>query len=205
MSAVQSTGCYYTIPVDIANSEAEFFYMCRARAIPDGSVHPIGRGRDGSGAGWSIASYGSGSGGEMAVVTTAGTSPGLKTATLSDFGGIPGVWYTYHGAYKSGSYVKFGINGIWGATTAHASTTLRASSQGLSINRFNSANATGEYDLRFLGLATAVPTDAELLALHYDILELERDSAFDYGGLLTSIGAGGGGGGVVQASNTIWF
>lgn len=205
LSAAQNSGSYYTIPVDINNSESEFFWICRARTIPGGSIHPISRGRDGAGSGWSILSYGSGDGGEMAVITTTGSGAGFYAATATGMGSMQNVWHTYMGAYKSGSYVKFGVDGIWRATTSFVSTGLRSSSQGLSIGRFNNANATAECDIRFVGLGLAVPTDSELMAIHNDILELERDAGFGSFGLLAASGGGASGLGSGGRNKVIMF
>lgn len=187
MYASISSNCFFTLPIDIANSESEFFWICRAR----GDIHPISRGRDGSGSGWSILSYCGNGGGEMAVITTTGVGAGFQQATHSSSSGLFNAWTTYMGAYKSGSYVKFGVDGHWKVTTNFVSTGLRASGQGLSINRFNSASATANFDLRFLGLSNFMPSDGACLEMHYELLEYERTPEYLRGGVL--LGSAGGG------------
>lgn len=163
---------YWDITTNIADAISELFVIARVRFEGSGAAHPFGRGADAAaGNGWSLQTILTASEATFHVVTTSGGAA-LKTATSADTR-APGQWYTYMAAYKSGSYVKVGVDGIWLDTESIATTGIRSSSQGLSVNRNNSLSATGNFDIKMLGIGTTIPADQDLLTLHREIMALE--------------------------------
>lgn len=198
-----AASAYMTAANNIIDAQSEFFVVARVRFEGSNAAHPLERGRDGSGSGWSVQTIMDSGSARFYVVTTSGGAA-ARTADYSETY-VPGQWYTYMGAYKSGSYVKVGVDGIWLDTETFTATGLRSSGQGLSVNRLNSASATGSFDMKLLGMGTAIPTDQDLLNIHQEILALERQPSIEGGVLLTSVGGGGGGGSTAAPANAIWF
>lgn len=196
---------YGNFITNIADAQSEVFVIARVRIQGTDFGGVLGRGRDGgAGSGWSL---------QIALEPHTATchavtmSGGAAARTIQDgIARTPGKWYTLMAAYKSGAYVKVGIDGVWTGTTAFTATGLRDSTQGLNVNRLNSATANGDFDLKVIGIGTAIPPDEILPQLHKEIVALDDYVDIDYGALLTSVGAGGGGGGsTASPQNVIWF
>jgi hypothetical protein len=106
------------------------------------SKFPLVRGRDGSGAGWSIAIgiYTSGLSESAVVTTSAGatqfTATGTSTLALN-------TWYYLTGVWTAGVSIKHYVNGILEATTNTSSTNLRTSTEGWVIGTLNTTFTSG--------------------------------------------------------------
>lgn len=197
LAATAGAGARLALATNVADAVSELFVIARVKFRAGETAETICRGRDGSGDGWSIRTPFGATGATFYAVTTSG---GAALRTAEDLRVYqPERWYTYFGAYKSGSYVKVGVDGVWTATSAFANTGLRASTLGMGINRANSFDATSNYNIRFLGVGTTIPSDGDLMVLHHEILENEQEEYLRYGGLLSSVGGGGG------SSFLAWF
>lgn len=175
---------------NILDAQSEVFCIARIKIQVGGWANVCCRGRDGSGAGWSIDGSHDVAGGHMNVVTTSG-GDALRSAPYSKVF-EHNSWHTVHYAYKSGAYVRSGDSGIWRAETTFAATGLRGSTVGLGINRVNSFNATSNFFLRFWGMGTSVPNDSALESMHLELLASERAYEVPGSALMSSVGASGG-------------
>lgn len=168
-----ATNQFWTLNSNVLDAVSELFIIARVRFEGSGAAHPLSRGADAAaGSGWSLQCILTATEATFYAVTTSGGAA-LRTATSANTRAA-GQWYTFMAAYKSGSYVKVGVDGVWLATTAITATGLRDSVQGLSINRNNSLTATGNFDIKVLGTGSAIPPDADLLSLHHEIVALEN-------------------------------
>lgn len=101
----------------------------------------MGRGRDGSGAGWSLAAVMLSTGFNASIVTTV---PSIAQINAS-YSTTPtaNAWYNYMAVWSPGSSLKVYVNGVLRATALTSSTVLRSSTDGWTstINTsYNNAN-----------------------------------------------------------------
>lgn len=172
MFATLNSGARFLLTTNVADAVSEVFCIARVKFRHNGTAHVLCRGRDGSGAGWSLQGFHGTGGGQMNAVTTSG-GDALRQAL--DTRSFPAdTWITLHYAYKSGAYVRIGDNGVWRTETTFTATGLRASTVGMGINKANNFNATGDFFARFVGVGTAIPNDAALMDIHQEILSNEQ-------------------------------
>lgn len=178
LSAAVSSGSFLNLGSNFADSVSSFLVFARVR-INSGQVADVfNRGRDGSGAGWSVFFQFDNTNIQFAVVTTSGGAAAFN-ATVAHGTGI-GEWVTVAALYNSANYLRVWVNGSQVANTNITTTTLRNSSVGIKINSAHSTSATGDFDLRLFGLATGyIPTDFEMMMMHLELMELEKNPMYE--------------------------
>jgi len=106
---------------------------------------PLARGRDGSGAGWSIAIGLNTSGTSLsAIVTTSGGTTQF-TATSTSILAL-NTWYYLTGVWTAGVSIRHYVNGVLEATTNTSSTNLRTSTDGWGIGSLSTTSFTSGYN-----------------------------------------------------------
>jgi len=106
---------------------------------------PLARGRDGSGAGWSIGIglYTSGIS-QSAIVTTSGGTTQFSATGTSIL--ALNTWYYLTGVWTAGVSIRHYVNGVLEATANTSSTNLRTSTDGWVIGSIDTTNFTSGYN-----------------------------------------------------------
>jgi hypothetical protein len=118
----------------------------------------MGRGRDFSGNGWSLAAVMLSTGFNASIVTTVPSTSQINASyTMTP---IINTWYYYTGVWNPGVSLKVYINGTLGATVTTATTTLRSSTDGWTSTINTSYNNA---DLGAMHSYNRVLSDAEVL------------------------------------------
>lgn len=172
-SVAVSSGSYFNLGTNFADSVSSVLVFGRVR-VESGQVADVfNRGRDGSGAGWSMFFQVSNTNVSFWVVTTSSGAAGFGADTAHGCG--IGEWITVAALYYASNYLRVWVNGAQVSNTNITTNTLRSSTVGIKINSAHSLTATSNFDIRFFGLATGViPTDFEMMMLHQEILQLEK-------------------------------